>query len=235
MKRRALICLVVIGVFCLSGCKRIELDESTEEAYVEYAVNAVINHDKNNMLKMEPVKIDTEEETKWISDDDVVGESDSATDNSNGGSISSSGNIDSSMEYVTLEKALGMDSISAKIKGIKECQAYPDNDELAFTMTATSGSRLVVVEMELTNISGTELTLNTKEGYAFKGIFNGVVRTNALQAFDYALNGNSHVIASGETKQMVLIYELNSERVTSVDKVVISVTRGDSTYNVSIK
>lgn len=230
MKKRALLFLVIIGAFCLSGCKRIELDADVEEAYVEYAVNAVINHDKNNMLKMERVPLEKEEETEWISDDD----------GSNNNSSSGSQNNDSvitDMEYVSFEKALGMDALSVKVKGIKECPSYPESngDELNFVVTASTGTRLAVIEMELTNISGDTVTLDTTKGYSFKGIFNGIVRTNALSAFDYSLYNSTHEIKAGETIKTALIYELNNERVAEVSKVIISVTRDGSTYNVNVK
>ncbi len=230
MKKRALLLFVIIGAFCLSGCQRIELDDSVEDAYVEYAVNAVINHDKNNMLKMERVVIETEDETEWISDDMMNNDNSQAS-----GSDSSS--LISEMEYVSFEKALGTDALSVKVKGIKECSSYPEStgDELAFVVTASTGSRLVVVEMEITNISGSSVTLDTTNGYSFKGIINGVVRTNALLAFDYSLNNCTHVINAGDTLKTALIYELNNERVAEVSKVVISVTRDGSTYNVSVK
>lgn len=228
MKKKALLLVIVIGVFCLAGCKRIELDEKTEEAYIEYAVNAVINHDKNNMLKLERVEIEKEEETHWISDGETGnnGDSDKPVDTP----------IEDELTYVSFEKALGTDKLSVKVKGIKECNSYPENtgDDLTFAMTASTGSRLVVVELELNNISGDSVSLAT-ENYSFKGIFNGVVKTNALFAFDYGLNGNTHIIEPGKTKSAVLVYELNSERVKEINKLVISVSRDSETYNVSVK
>lgn len=230
MKKRALVLIIVLSAFSLCACKRIELDADTEEAYVEYAVNAVINHDKNNMLKLERVDIEPEEETTWVSDDET---------SSSGNSTSSSegdSSVEGTMTYSSFEEALGNNNLSVKTKGIKECASYPESDgeNLTFAITASTGSRLVVVELEMTNISADSITLDTN-GYSFKGIINGVVRTNALLAFDYALNGNAHTIEAGETKKVVLIYELNKDRVTSVDKVVVSVSRNDSTYNVSVK
>ncbi len=230
MKKRALILLIVLSAFSLCACKRIELDASTEEAYIEYAVNAVINHDKNNMNKLERVELETEEESSWISDS----ESESSTNSST--NVGVNDEISGSIVYSSFEEALGNNGLSVKVKGIKECASYPEStgEELVFAITASAGSRLVVVELSMTNISQNALTLDTN-GYSFKGIINGIVRTNALKAFDYALNGNSHSLAAGETKDVVLIYELNNERVSTVDKVVVSVIRDDSTYNVSVK
>ncbi len=227
MRKKALIFMVVISAFCLSGCKRIELDDETEDAYVEYAVNAVINHDKNNMLKMERVYMEKEEETVWVSDEDIV-------DNK----VNSEADVSEQVSYVSFEEALGTDALSVKVNGIKECSMYPENtgEELGFAMTATAGSRLVVLELDITNISQNAVTLDTTNGYSFKGMFNGIVRTNALlTVFDYALNNNSHTFTVGETKRMVLIYELNQERIPEITKFALAVTRNDVTYNVSVK
>ena len=230
MKKRALVLIIVLSAFSLCACKRIELDADTEEAYIEYAVNAVINHDQNNMLKLERVDIEPEEETTWISDEDMSNSGDSS------GSSDVGNSSEGTMSYSGFEDALGNNNLSVKTKGIKECASYPESDgeNLAFTITASTGSRLVVVELEVTNISGDSVTLDTN-GYSFKGIINGIVRTNALRGLDCALNGNSHTIASGETKMVALVFELNTERVANIEKIVVSVSRDDSTYNVSVK
>ena len=241
MKKLALLVVMVIGVCTLSGCKRIELDDATEEAYVEYAVNAVINHDKNNMLKLERVVIENETKAEWIPDSSVS--SDDGNDGNDGNSsdviINTGDTVSTETNYVSFEEALGNNSLSVKVKGIKECSSYPDEGEnLAFVLTASSGSRLVVVEMALTNISDKTVEFDATENFAFKGIFNGVVRTNALGTgglFNYTLNDNVHSIAAGETKDVVLVYEVNSEKIEKIEKIVISVTRDDNKYSVSVK
>ncbi|MBP3339354.1 MAG: hypothetical protein J6L69_08115 [Lachnospiraceae bacterium] len=231
----ALILVVLVLIIGLPASKRINLDEDTKKAYVEYAVNAVVNHDKNNMLKMERVEIDNEKETIWISDDDIVADgsgdsTDSSTKPNQGDSVQDTAT------YVDFSKALGNDNFSVKLSGIKECKSYPESgEELAFVITASTGSRLVVAELEMTNTSKNAITLDTTDNYSFKGIINGVVRTNALMALDYSLNGSKHSFAAGETKKLALIFELNSERVPEVNKVVVSVTRDDNTYNVNVK
>ncbi len=236
MRKLALILIMIIGVCCFSGCKRIQLDSETEEAYVEYAVNAVINHDKNNMLKLERVVIEKETEPEWIPDKDVADDTDDKEDSSDI-IIDNVGDVSGESSYTSFEEALGNKSLSVKVNGIKECTSYPEGAEtLAFVVTASAGSRLVVLEMSITNVSDKSITLDNTKNISFKGIFNGVVRTNALtKVLNYALNDNVHTISAGESKNVVLIYELNKERVPDVEKIVISVVRDDSKYNVNVK
>ncbi len=238
MKRLALLLVFIISISCVSGCNRISLDTRTEEAYVEYAVNAIINHDKNNMLKLERVDVEMETEKQWISDStEASTEASSDGDSNPDGTDNDTNIIDSDITYVDLQEALGNDALSVKLNNIKECTSYPEEtDDFAFVMTASEGSRLVVLEMSITNVSGDAVKLDTIDNFSFKGAFNGVVKTNARTTIlDYALNDNVHNITSGQTKDVVLIYELNNERITSIDKIVVSVVRDGVTYNVNVK
>lgn len=233
MKKTLMIFIIVVSSAFLFGCSEINLTEEEEAAYIEYAVNAVINHDNNYMMKLKKVEPETEPETEWISDDKI----NNGSSQENGNSSEGNNNTDTEA-YSSFTEALGVTGLEANVTDVKECASYPEygRDELGFSLTAVSGSRLAVVEIEVKNTTASAITLDTREGYSFKGVFNNISRTNAQVTFlDNALNSNTCIIEANQSKTLVLIYELNKEKLPEINKFVLSITHNEHNYNVSIK
>lgn len=236
-KKFLFICILLLISLSVCGCESISLTEEEEQIYVDYAVNAVINHDNNYILKLKDVEIESETETFWYSEDGTRKEAESGEEET---TVQGNGQEEetTSLNIVTdMNSVLNIQGIDVTYKDFLMCKSYPESDEMAFEMNAVEGSNLIIIELNVKNITESDINLDMlSKSIKFKGIFNGQVRTNCQTTLLInAFNTYNGVIAAGETKELVLVFEANEKSISSISTIKLEITNGDLSDTVILK
>ena len=236
-KNRLLFILITIAIsfVCMFGCESVDIPEEDEGVYIAYMVNSVINHDKNYILKLKDVEIETESTTVWHSEDENV-TNQTETSGSNGGSSQEE-------ETTVINVNTDINSI-VQIPGIDitynsylVCTSYPETSDAAFIMKAVNGSSLIVLKFNVANTTSEDINIDfLSEGYKFKGIFNGTVKANCQTTLlDNALNTYNSTIAASSSKELVLVYEVSNSSISSVSTIKVEISKGEKNETIIIE
>ena len=217
--------ILLLGTY---GCSSVELGEEEENQVIEYAVNVIVNHDKNYIIKL-PERTTEIETTTWWSEGDP-------TKNTEGNEeITTSKDNNDQINNVTMNEALNLSGFSVSYDGYTVTKKYPD-DNLGFSMVATSKSNLLVLKFSVKNDSASEANLNINNIYRYRCIINGSSKVNAqVTALLNALNTWDGNLAGGETKEMVLVFQISEEVSDNINKINLSIVKDKETKTVTIK
>ncbi len=228
MKKRCFcLCLSLMTAFLLSGCslvKKFSLTTEEEALCVQYAANTVLKHDKNYIDRMRYVEIETEPETEppteWITE--PVTQSPAQPD----GSTSPAGGT-TAVTYQTMDQIFQIPGIQITPAGYEVTGSYPsDGQQLGMSMVAISGSKLLVMKFQVTNVSGADIPLDLmNSGAAYKGVLNGTVKMNVqVTALLDAFNTFNGVLNAGESRQLVLVFQADENDTANISSVELNVT-----------
>ncbi len=235
MKIKKYIAIGIIACISVSlyGCDGVNLSEEEEELYVAYASNSVINHDNNYILKLKDAEIETETTTAWHS------ESENITTNQT--QKPSSGNSEEETTVIAvnsdMNSVIGMPGIDVKFKDFLVTKSYPETENVAFVIKAVEGSNLIILRFTVKNTTESDIMADfSSKNIKFKGIFNGQVKSNCQITFlGNAMNTYKENIPAGESKELVLIYEVSSSSLTNISTIKLDVTNGDLSDTIIIK
>lgn len=233
---KVILILMMMTVFLFVGCESVSLTEEEEQIYVAYAVNAVINHDNNYVLKLKDVEIETETTTKWYSEEDRF-----TTEPSSDGNNGSQQNPEEETTVINVETDMNtimkLDGISVEYTDYEIGKTYPNEDSMAFVLTAVDGSNLVVLKFNVKNETNEDIVLDMiAADMNFKGIFNGQVKANCQTTLlNNALNTYKGTISAGESKEMVLVYQISERSLSNVSTIKLEVENGDLSSTIILK
>ena len=236
MRKKCLIILTAITILGMTGCmKKIDLTDEQESKLISYSVLAVLEHDKNYMIGLNKVELETEPETEETTSG--KGESQGTTTTDPSGNGSSTGDEGTTVT-TTMADALGLEGVSVTYSGIAVCDQFPEADGTpAFVIKALSGHKLVVLKFDVTNDTGSDMKIDmTSKENAYKGIFNKSIKTNALVTLlPEALNTFSETIPAGKTVQTVMVFEMSDGYVNDLSSIVLEFKSESGTKSVKIK
>ena len=165
--------------------------------------------------------------------------SDSDSASSSNGSSGGDGSggatvVDNSEPVVTIEEFLNATNYSIEYAEYRLLDSYPEEStDYFFSMDATSGNKLMVIFFNVTN-NGSASQLNVyAEGVTFKVNVNGqgyksVYKTMLQDDLSEYLGD----FAAGESRRLVLIYEVpTGTTISSLSLMVSSNSRGSTTEN----
>ncbi len=214
--------LMIMSLLGTYGCSKVDLSDEDKDKVVEYAVNAVINHDKNNIVKIP-------KRTTQNSDENSTTPSQKEEDTTK----NPDGNVQA--KNVTMNEALNLDGFSVDYTGYTVNKKYPDSNE-GFSMVATSQNVLLILKFNVTNNSASEANLNLSKMYNYRCTVNGSSKVNVqITGLINALNTWNGNLAGGETKEMVLVFQISEEISDNINKINLSVVKDKETKTVTIK
>ncbi len=224
-KRACMIALLVFTEVSLSACQQMMLNNEEEELIVDYAVNAVIKHDKNYIIKLQDVSEPTTPiETTWWKDG-------SNNSNSNG-EQSTSSDKNNSAQIVSVNQAFGLAGFDVTYVDYVVTDQYPnDSQTLGFNMIAIEGFDLLVTKFNVTNNTSETVNLDMlSKSLSFKGIIDANTKVNAqITGLLDAFNTWKGDFGAGETKQLVLVFQVSEDITSSFTLLQLAVSNGGST------
>ena len=236
MKKKIIAITIIFGLTGLSGCvESVKLDKDQERQFVEYSVYSVLEHDKNYMIGLNKVDIETEENTKQEEETSKQPEQSTSGQGQSGQKPSG----DSQTQQTSnMNEALGIDGATVSFTGVYVGESFPEvGSEPSFVIKAVTGKKLVVLKYDITNTSGSDMKLDlSSKKISFKGIFNGSVKTNVLVTLlPEALNTYDNTIPAGQTKQAVLVFELSQKNADNLSSINVEVRSDSGVKNVKIQ
>ena len=230
MRKKLLLVLLSVMMVGVTGCvETIELDEEQEDKFIQYSVFSVLEHDKNYLVNLEQIKLEP------ILDENA-GYEEPTTDSSGGNN--NQGGSSSAVTVNNMSEAIGVAGVSFTYKGMKVCDSYPENDGTpVFVIKAVPGQKLVVLNFEMKNTTGSELKVDISSlNLYFKGVFNDSIKTNALVTLlPEALNTYISTIPAGGTVNTVLVYEMSDGYVNNLSEITIDVKSDKGTKSIKIQ
>lgn len=236
MKKRVTAIIITIVLAGLTGCvQTTELDKEQELQFIEYSVYSVLEHDKNYMIGLNQVEIESETETEPDTTDNqqpeqgTDGQGQSGQNSGGGSAVQTTDNIND---------ALGIDGAVVEYTGISVCDSFPEAENIpSFVIKAVSGKKLVVLKFDITNTTDSDMRVDlSSKKLSFKGIFNGSVKTNVLVTLlPEALNTFDDVIPAGGTTQTVLVFEISESYADNITSATVEVKSDSGTKSIKLK
>lgn len=251
--------ILMMIVLTACGNQIPDMTEEQNAMVVEYAAKTLLQHSGNYHSKLVDTsapKEETESEEDNSKADDVVEqpgvEGENPDDNSNqpdvheeqsaemtditdpesaeSGETTGSGLEESNM---TIAQVLGLSGFEVNYTGYQLCDSYPGEEakpeDLFFAMNASNGSKLLVLNIEVTNMTTETLLLDTISIDAKYGvILNEEHKQNTLVtmlADDFS--AISKEIAAGETISSVVVAEITDEIAGGLQSVGLEVKAGE--------
>lgn len=238
MKSFAFIMAVsVLPLMYMSGCSSINYGNTKEEEVVEYAVNAVLNHDKNYIVKLADRAPEPETTTVWISDKETTVDN-SGSQNGNIGNVNSSGGNSERPQTVTVSanEGFGLSGFTVAEAGYELTDRYPyEND--GFSMVALNKNKLLVLKFNVTNTSGSTSSLDMlSKNLSYRCLINNSKGINVqVTALLNALNTYNGTFEAGETKEMVLVFQISDEISANINNISLYIAKDSGTGVIAIK
>ena len=239
MKRKILVVSIVYMLLTMVGCvEAIDLDEHQQDMFVGYAVNSVLEYDKNYMVGLNDVEINVEEESTEDSSVETPTKGDTENQTTDKPSTDKPVVENPSVVTTTMERALGLSGVSVTYTGVIVGDVYPEvQGEPVFALKAFTGNKLVVLKFDVTNTTDSDISLDmAAKDFKIKGIFNKSIKTIAqVTLLPEALNTFKETIPAGKTVQTVLVFEMTETNANNLTSIVLEIKSSKGTNSVNIK
>ncbi len=234
--------LLGASILGITGCSSsMDITEDEKQLVIEYAVNQVINHDKNYIEKLAERETEPEEPTTWLSEnpdrfpdnpEKQTGNNEEITDstgNQNGQTLPQE-------NFVSVNEVFNLNGFTVKGNGYEIADKYPNNND-GFSMVAISKCDLLILKFNVTNNTGSPAALNMLGmNYKYRCIVNGDMKLNAqVTALLNGMNTWNGTFAVGETKEMVLVFQMSEEVSSNLESISISVVKDSGVSTAAIK
>lgn len=249
--------LAVAGLLSglLAGCGNAipELTEAEASMIATYAADLMLGSGKEDMSRL----IDTEKETKRLADlaqkvaqlqkkkddaTDAAAQDGTAGDPQNtDASPTGTGTAGGAESMVDIADFIGLDGFKVNYVGYEIGKSYPsdegDEGELTFALDASTGKNLLVIKLDVENVSGEPAVLDVlSKNMMFSVNGDNGIATMALTTIllDDFSSISKDEIGAGETKQYVLIAEIN-EQIAETGNLKLQMKKGDERANAALQ
>lgn len=215
--------LICLTAYTCTGCKSVDLDHEQQGLVVEYAANAVLKHDKNNVDRMKEVNIEsqTEEVTTMAADN-------TPTDTP----------VNESQVTKTMNEVVTIDGVDIQSNSYEIVESYPSNgSELGMSMVAISGYKLLVMKFNVSNVTDGDIAIDMLGvESSYKAVINNSVKMNVqVTALLDAMNTWTGTLSAHSTEEMVLVFQINENDANSINTVSLEAGYGGNSGTIVIK
>lgn len=211
MKLKIRSCIIILFIFTLTGCTSITPLTARENDIIgEYAAGVLLKYDKNyNNRLLSLLEIEQEqvlEEVDW-EDRGVEVEQEVQTE------VATVSTLTPESIEKTLKEALKTEKVNVNYERYFVVDSYPEvspEDVLTFTMKATEGYKLLVLEFSFENPTDDKVTENIlSKALSFNIMINKELRANSqLTMLLDDLSSFNEEIEANSIKNLVLIFQI---------------------------
>ena len=216
------------------------LDEGIKNAEGEEETDTT----ETDLAQAQPEENEAEEpQTEEPSLEDQLDEL-SAEDTSAESSAGESSSEEEPSEALTTETDIEVDGMRQELtkglfltySGYSVAGSYADENDV-FSITATSGNKLLVLNFKLINTSGMDVSIDmVKANPHFQVLLNGTnVGYTNVTMLDNDLSSFAGTIPAGEKVNMVLIKQMKADKMKTVDTLGLIGTLGDDTITFNLE
>ena len=239
MKKRQirLVAILVSAMFVLTGCGPTPLHEMTDEErdiVVHYAAYVVGKHNiyqKDGMTNADPEQwLEAAEEP--IATEESQENVDSSLSN---GAGTTSTQAEVSQKKITLEDALGVkDKASVTYQGFKTSDTYQEGNY--YSLNTVFGKTFLIMNFTIKNTSSKNLKIDAFSNNSLYAVsVDGKEQVQAEQTFlTYSLSTYQGKLKSGESVDVVLLFEIPAEESEGIKDVKMSLRQKGVNYLVEL-
>lgn len=222
--------LIMAAVVPMAACgsSMPELTEEQNRLIVEYAAGLLLKYDENHhgrivdIEETEPVKEQEVPEEEPVAEEPEETQETEVIENVQ---TRDEVQVGEAIAEKSIEEFYGVEGVSIAYTGFEVKDTYPDatDDNLFFAMNASAGSKLLVFNFTVTNVSGQDLNLdmaayNTKFKISINGESPKYILTTMLMNDLASFTGT---IPAGASENLVLVSEIPQESSDSVQTVAL--------------
>lgn len=236
MKKIFTVACVLLCCISLAGCGKNDISLTTEQndLVAEYIAGTLLKYSYENEWKYQKLNsagntytgTGNKNTTQVTQQTTQASQSQSTTQGATQ-SASSQGTTSSpaSENLLTgLPKALGLNGVTLTYKDYVTGSSYPA-DSYSVSVPAQSGCEVVAVELKITNTSGSDITLNSSGSIAIKLTTGGKSVNNSASLLKNDITAlKNYKISSGESKDVVIIFQVKESDANSIAGSVMSAT-----------
>lgn len=228
---------VMLGSILLTGCGNMipDMTEEEEQAVGEYAAMVLLKYDANHRSRLVDLSLIEESEEKdnkteepAVTPPPVINEEASSTP-----VIDHAEETQSSVSSISQFFGLP-DSMTISYKDMKVCDSYPEDGQTDgfFSLDASNGKKLLVLEFEMTNNSGAEQSVDIlDQNSACKITVNGsYTRTALMTMLTNDLSTYKGSVGAGETQNVVLLIEIDLETADAISDISLTLKNDTDTF-----
>lgn len=228
---------VMLGSILLTGCGNMipGMTEEEEQAVGEYAAMVLLKYDANHRSRLVDLSLIEESEEKdnkteepAVTPPPVINEEASSIP-----VIDHAEEIQSSVSSISQFFGLP-DGMTISYKNMEVCDSYPDDGQTDgfFSLDASSGKKLLVLEFEMTNNSGAEQSVDIlDQNSACKITVNGsYTRTALMTMLTNDLSTYKGSVGAGETQDVVLLIEIDLETADAISDISLTLKNDTDTF-----
>lgn len=239
MKKRQirLVAILVSAMFVLTGCGPTPLHEMTDEErdiVVHYAAYVVGKHNiyqKDGMTNADPEQW-LEAAVEPIATEESQENVDSSLSN---GAGTTSTQAEVSQKKITLEDALGVkDKASVTYQGFKTSDTYQEGNY--YSLNTVFGKTFLIMNFTIKNTSSKDLKIDAFSNNSLYAVsVDGKEQVQAEQTFlTYSLSTYQGKLKSGESVDVVLLFEIPAEESEGIKDVKMSLRQKGINYLVEL-
>lgn len=236
MKKIFTVACVLLCCISLAGCGKNDISLTTEQndLVAEYIAGTLLKYSYENEWKYQKLNsagntytgTGNKNTTQVTQQTTQASQSQSTTQGATQ-SASSQGTTSSpaSENLLTgLPEALGLNGVTLTYKDYVTGSSYPA-DSYSVSVPAQSGCEVVAVELKITNTSGSDITLNSSGSIAIKLTTGGKSVNNSASLLKNDITAlKNYKISSGESKDVVIIFQVKESDANSIAGSVMSAT-----------
>lgn len=238
MKKSIGIILTSLFVMMFAGCGGAlpEMSDAEMNAISEYAAITMLKYDANSksrLVDLSQVPEPTVPAPQPEQAQEQPPEPETSSQESEPLVVDHTANGDGNVTADSLEDFLELpDNVKLTYSGYELTQSYQQTGDLYFALEASAGKQLLVLQFEMQNQSGEAQNIRLiDQNNGYRVTVNGDYTRAALTTMlDNDLSTFIGTVSQGESRQLVLLFEVDPEKTGQIDSLQINFKNNQTTY-----
>ncbi|MCD7837088.1 MAG: hypothetical protein LUG83_10715 [Lachnospiraceae bacterium] len=233
---------VILGSVLLTGCGNMipDMTEEEEQEIGEYAAMLLLRYDANHRSRLVDLSLIEENEENTEPGQTEEAQTPEKDEQPSVVTVVNNSSERTAQGAASIAQFLGLpDGVSIDYSDMKVCDSYPDDGQTNsfFSLDASSGKKLLVLNFEMANNSGAEQSIDIlSQTFVFKiTVNNSYTRTALVTMLTNDLSTYIGSMAAGEKEEVVLMIEIDEEMADNIGSVLLTLVNDADTFAVSLQ
>ena len=242
MKKMFCFALVTMACF-MTACSTVTSDLTEEQGDIiaEYAADILLKYDKNYSDKYVESEPTTDEATFGEEIEFTTHEASTSGKKDETGDKETTKPVEETTTKPVLssiEQILGIDGIKVTCKDFILTDTYPnDSKDNFFVMKAVKDTKLLILKLDVKNVSGKDINLNVmKTNAKYRMTVNDNNKLVAqITLLLNAFNTYEGTIKANKSEEMVLVFQTNEKSKADIKNMTLDIYCGDKQGTITLK
>lgn len=227
----------------LTGCGSVipKMTEAEEQAVGEYAALVLLKYDANHRSRLVDLALIEEAEKEESREEQQPAETPTPEIKEDTSSVPV---IDATKEEQSSVSSISQffrlpEGVTVQYKDWNITDSYPDDGQTDgfFSLDASEGKKLLVLQFEMTNNSGAEQSIDIldQEPVCRITVNDSYTRTALMTMLTNDLSTYIGSVGAGETQEMVLLIEIDQETAFAVNTISLALKNNTDTFTMPLQ